>query len=52
MPRKKGSSPPAPPEREPFITIDDCVRKAQELSGALTKLSQIKYPLEIRRGLR
>jgi uncharacterized protein DUF3276 len=36
---------------EPFMTIDDCVRAAQELSAGLTKLSEISYPLEIRRGI-
>jgi len=34
------------------MTIDDCVRIAQELSAGLAKLSEITYPLEIRRGIR
>jgi hypothetical protein len=40
------------PGREPFITIDDLVRKAQELSRGLRTLSGYKYPLDIRRGIR
>ena len=34
------------------MTIDDCVRKAQELFVGHTKLSEINYLLEIRRGIR
>jgi hypothetical protein len=34
------------------MTIDDCVRAAQALSDGLTKLSEMTYPLEIRRGIR
>ena len=40
------------PGIEPFITIDDLVHKAQELSLGLVKLSEYKYPLDIRRGVR
>ena len=35
-----------------FETIDDLSRKAEELSLALKKLTQIKHPLDIRRGTR
>jgi len=40
------------PGREPFITIDDLLHKAQELFVGLKKLSEFKYPLDIRRGAR
>jgi hypothetical protein len=40
------------PGTEPFITIDDLVHQAQELSLGLEKLSAYKYPLDIRRGVR
>ncbi len=38
--------------REPFTTIDDLVQKAQELFAGLKKLSEIKHPLDTRRGIR
>ena len=41
-----------PPDREPFITIDDLLGKAQDLFAGLKKLSEFKYPLDIRRGIR
>ena len=40
------------PDRDLFITIDDLVDKAQELSDGLKKLSKYKHPLDIRRGVR
>ena len=40
------------PDREPFITIDDLLHKAQELFTGLKKLSQFKHPLDVRRGVR
>jgi hypothetical protein len=40
------------PGREPFVTIDDLVIKAQDLFNGLQKLSEFKYPLDIRRGIR
>lgn len=40
------------PGREPFITIDDLLDKAQDLFTSLKKLSEFKYPLDIRRGIR
>jgi hypothetical protein len=52
MPKKKASRSRSKPDREPFITIDDLRRKAQELSVGLKKLCEIKYPLDIRRGVR
>ena len=40
------------PDRGPFITIDDLVQKAQELSAGLKQLSEFRHPLDIRRGVR
>jgi hypothetical protein len=39
-------------KREPFTTIDDLLEKARELMSGLKKLSESKYPLDIRRGIR
>ena len=52
MPNDKESRSGSSPGREPFITIDDCVQKAHELFAGLKKLSDYKYPLDIRRGVR
>ena len=51
MPNDKGSSARSD-RREPFTTIDDLVQKSQELFVGLRKLSDFKYPLDIRRGIR
>ena len=51
MPNNKASRPGSNPDREPFITIDDLVQKAQELFAGLKKLSKSKHPLDIRRGV-
>ena len=40
------------PNNEPFVTIDDLLQKAQDLLVGLKKLSESKYPLDIRRGIR
>ena len=37
---------------EPFTTIDDLVQEAEHLFAGLKKLSEFKYPLDIRRGIR
>jgi hypothetical protein len=39
-------------DREPFVTIDDLVDKAQDLFSGLQDLSERKHPLDIRRGVR
>jgi len=52
MPNDKGSRSGSNPAREPFITIDDLVQRAQELFAGLKKLCEYKYPLDIRRGVR
>ena len=52
MPNGKVSESGSDPDNEPFITIDDLVRKAQELSDGLRKLSEYKYPLDIRKGVK
>jgi hypothetical protein len=36
--------------REPFITIDDVVDKAQKLVTDLKKLAERKYPLDVRKA--
>jgi hypothetical protein len=51
MPKDKGSWSGSEPGRESFITIDDCLRKAQDLFTGLSKLSEYKHPLVIRRGV-
>ena len=51
MPRENGSASGSDPQREPFITIDDLVQKAHELSAGLQKLSEFKHPLDVRRGV-
>ncbi len=39
------------PVREPFTTIDDVIKLAQELLSRLSKMSEYKHPLDIRRGV-
>lgn len=38
--------------RPPFTTIDDLARQAEQLADGLKKLGELKYPLDIRRGVR
>jgi len=38
-------------EREPFITIDDLVIKAEDLYDGLKKVSEYRHPLDIRKGI-
>ena len=52
MQKEKVSRSGTNPDRQPFITIDDLLQKAQELFAGLRKLSEYKYPLHIRRGVR
>lgn len=52
MPRKKGLRSGSELDRQPFLTIDDCVQRARELAAGLENLTECKYPLDIRRGLR
>jgi len=52
MPKKKVSGSGSSPDREPFITIDDLLGKAQELFAGLRRLSEYKHPLDIRRGVK
>ena len=52
MPNAKASSSVDSRDREPFLTIDDLVGRAEELFHGIVKLSEFKYPLQIRRGLR
>jgi hypothetical protein len=52
MPNKKGSGSKSKTQRDPFLTIDDLTKQAEELTTGLRKLGEYKYPLEIRRGVR
>lgn len=52
MPKSKVSRSGNKPDREPFITIDDLLKKAQELCSGLVRLSEYKHPLDVRRGVR
>ena len=52
MQKTKVSGTGSSPDREPFITIDDLMQKAQDLFAGLDRLSKYKYPLDIRRGIR
>ena len=38
--------------KEPFVTIDDLVVRADELATGLRVLSEYKHPLDIRRGVK
>ena len=40
------------PAKEPFVTIDDLVVRADELATGLRVLSEYKHPLKIRRGVK
>ena len=51
MPKNRESESESSPEREPFVTIDDLLQKAQELFSGLKKLSEFKHPLDVRRGV-
>lgn len=52
MPKERESESGSDPVREPFVTIDDLVMKADELASGLRTLSEYKHPLDIRRGKR
>ena len=52
MKERIGSNADAQAQREPFITLDDLVQKAEELFTGLRTLSDRKHPLEVRRGVR
>ena len=52
MPNAKASSSGDHRAREPFLTIDDLVGRAEKLYRGIKKLSEFKYPLQIRRGVR
>lgn len=52
MPKEKESKLGNDSGREPFTTIDDLVDKAEELATGLRELSETRYPLDIRRGVK
>ena len=50
MPKEREPQLPDSSSREPFVTIDDLVTKADELAKGLKTLSKHKHPLDVRRG--
>ncbi len=52
MQKERKSDQGSEQEREPFITIDDLVIKAEDLFTGLKKLSENRHPLDIRKGVR
>lgn len=40
------------PDHEPFTTIDDLLQKSRELLAGLERLSELRHPLAVRRGVR
>ena len=51
MQKERNSDQSSEQEREPFITIDDLVIKAEDLFVGLKKLSENRHPLDIRKGV-
>ena len=51
MQKERKSDQSSEQEREPFITIDDLVIKAEGLYVGLKKLSENRHPLDIRKGV-
>ena len=51
MPDDKGSGSGSSLDCEPIITIDDLLNKSRELFAGLSRLSEYKHPLAIRRGV-
>ena len=52
MPKEKESMSGSDAEKDPFTTIDDLVHQADQLVTGLRRLSEYKYPLDIRRGVK
>ena len=52
MQKERNSDQSSEKEREPFITIDDLVIKAEDLFTGLKNLSETRHPLDIRKGVR
>jgi hypothetical protein len=50
MPKNLESAWGSSPTREPFTTIDDLIEKARDLFSGLRKLSEFKYPSDVRKG--
>jgi hypothetical protein len=40
------------PERQSFLTLDECIASADELAQRLRQLGAQKHPLDIRKGIR
>jgi len=51
MQKERSSDQSSEQEREPFITIDDLVIKAEDLFTGLKGLSESRHPLDIRKGV-
>ncbi len=51
MPKNLEVGSESSPTREPFTTIDDLIDKARELFTGLRKLGELKYPLDVRKGV-
>lgn len=51
MPKERDLPSGSDPDKEPFVTIDDLLLKAEELTSGLRTLSEYKYPLDVRRGV-
>src|SRR5437867_1010955 len=49
IPAEQGSSGTTP---KPFVTIDDCIETAEALVQRLSQLGALKYPLDVRKGVR
>ena len=52
MPDEKVSASENDLDHKRFPTIDDACKKAGELAAILSELSEFKYPLDVRRGIR
>lgn len=50
MPKNRADGLETEPGREPFITIDDLKRRAQELAEGLSRLAEYRHPLGVRCG--
>jgi len=50
MQKNRGLRSRSETDRQPFATIDSALEKAQELALILTKLTEYKHPLDVRKG--
>jgi hypothetical protein len=52
MPKSRVSKAKIESTRKPFPTIDDALKEANRLTAMLRELGSLKYPLDIRRGVK